>query len=142
MIMQYVDMSMKEDNLKKDKVYYQNGMRIRTRETLYTMIEKWNSKKHQLKTTNEFITHTALKQAEMQNSDDAYPVGYMLGTTEQGIYTTTNNQIQELLGATFEVSYQIINQKGVSSKIWEMTKEKATEQFPNPYGKEHKRLKF
>ena len=89
-----------------------------------------------------FIQSISMKVAEMQHSDQAFPVGYMVGTTEKGIYRTVNEAISKQTGVQTEVSYQNIDQKGVTNKMWVFAKEKALEKFSNPYSREHKRLKF
>ena len=40
------------------------------------------------------------------------------------------------------MSFQFVNQTGVTPRIWQYAREQAEYAFPNPYSKEHKKVKF
>ena len=141
-IMHYIDLNSTEENLKSGKKYFMNGIRLKTRYTVATVIRKWEEQKYKNKGEDEFFKTTVIKEAEMQNSDTAYAVGYMMGTTEKGIYSTFAKEISQLTGVETEVSYQIVNQRGITNSIWQLAKEKAEKRYPNPFSREHRRMKF
>ena len=65
-----------------------------------------------------------------------------MGTTERGVYTTFQKAIQAKYGKEIELSYQLINQRGITPKIWENARKIAESDFPNAGSREHKRIKF
>ena len=52
------------------------------------------------------------------------------------------SNISEDTGTYTEVSFQFVDQDGVSPKMWRFAREQADAAFSNPYSKEHKRVKF
>ena len=141
-IMNYVDLNTTEEVLKNGKKYYMNGIRIKSYDKANVIVKKWDIEKYKLKDKDSLLASIACKEAEMQTPDNAYAIGYMMGTTEKGDYTTLNKEISAITGVNTEASFQMVNQRGVSRRIWQLAKEKAEIKFPNPYSKEHRRLKF
>ena len=79
--------------------------------------------KYKLKDEEGFLNTVMIKEAELQGSDEAIAIGYMIGTTKKGDCTTLNKEILIITGVKIEVSYQMVNQQGVSKKIWQLAKE-------------------
>ena len=138
-IMDYIDMPKK--NIISGKVYYQNGLCIKTNIEVSNFVDIWNNKRYE-EPKNEKMEWIPIKQAEMQYSDTSFPLGYFVGTTERGDYTTIQMSLKKKFGPTIELSFQLLNQQGVSPKIWEYARKKASEINPNQQSKEHKRQKF
>ena len=141
-ILDYIDLNTTEEVLKNGKKYFMNGLRLKTYDDVKTVMKKWDIEKYKLKDGENILKTITFKEAEMQKSDEAIAIGYMMGTTEKGDYTTLNNKIEQITGVQTEVSYQMVNQHGISKKIWQLAKEKAEKKYSNPYSKEHRRLKF
>ena len=141
-VLHYIDLNSTEENLRSGRKYFMNGLRIKTRDSVATVIRKWEGERYKDRGKDEFFKTTIIKEAEMQNSDEAYAVGFMMGTTEKGVYTTFGKEISKITGVETEVSYQIVNQRGVTNNIWQLAKEKAEKLYPNPFSKEHRRMKF
>ena len=122
--------------------YYQNGLRIKTTIQVKEFIHKWNQWKYDKNANSPFNEWKAVKEAEMQNSDTAYPIGYFAGSTEKGLYDTLEEKLKNELGINMELSYQMINQKGMSNHIWKYAREMAEKESSNPHSKLHKNIKF
>ena len=84
---------------------------------IYKFTEQWSNNKYLNNPKTPFQNWRQIKPAEMQGSDTAYAIGYFAGTSEQGDYTTINNHISEDAGARAEVSFQFVNQSGVTPRI-------------------------
>ena len=141
-IQEYIEIPDLGENLIDRKIYYQNGVRIKTKMTSYEFSESWSNKKYDASRANPQKFWWPIKPAEMQSSDESYPIGYFAGTTERGDYSTINDKISELAEVTAEVSFQFVNQEGVSPKIWRFAREQANCVDTNQQSKEHKRIKF
>ena len=139
---EYVDIPDMRENLIHDKLYYQNGLRLKTKMTVYEFTERWSNKKYSRDNNTPFQMWKPIKPAEMQNYDKAYPIGYFVGTTERGEYSTIQKSISKYAGTATEVSFQFVNQEGVSARIWKHAREQAEKSYPEPTSKEHKRVKF
>ena len=140
-LFEYIDAPNKE--LKSGNTFYQNGIHIKTDITILKFIDKWNNGKYNKDLPIEIKKNwIAAKPAEMQNYSEAYEIGFFMGTIERGDYTTFQKSLQEKYGKEVELSYQLINQQGITSKIWENARKTAEADFPNPMSKEHKRVKF
>ena len=53
----------------------------------------------------------------MQQSDTAYAIGYLAGTTERGMYDTVIESLRKEFNEDIEISYQSVFQAGVSQKV-------------------------
>ena len=82
-----------------------------------------------------------MRPAEMQTLDVTYPIGYFAGTSERGDYEKIQKSISNNTGENTGISFQFVDQNGVSPKMWRYAKEQADTAFENPYSKEHKRVK-
>ena len=85
---------------------------------------------------------TTIRAAEMQKSPRSYAVGYFVGTTERGQYETINNYIQKQMGDSVEVSYQTVNQQGVTQQIWANASKQAKANYMNEMSREYRQIKF
>ena len=141
-IMHYVDLKATSPKLIKDRRYRMNGICFKSTYSAEEISRIWEELKYKCGKEDIFIQNISMKPSEMQQSEESYAIGYMMGTTEKGIYSTLNEKISEVTEVPTEVSWQVVDQKGVTGKIWEQAKEKVTQRFPNPYSKEHKRMKF
>ena len=141
-INEYIHIPELKDNLIEGKVYYQNGIRIKTQMTVYEFTERWSNMRYNKDENRPKIEWTPIKPAEMQSSDQAYPIGYFTGTTERGDYRTLNKTISEITDTNTEVSFQFVNQSGITPKIWQFARERAEMASDDPRSKLHKRTKF
>ena len=130
------------DSLINSKNYYQNGLRLKTKISVYEFTERWANIKYLVKEEDILKKWQPMKHAEMQKNELAYPIGYFASTTERGDYDTIQKTISRETGVHTEVSFQFIDQMGVLPKMWRFTRERAEEAFSNLYSKEHKRVKF
>ena len=78
----------------------------------------------------------------MQRYAKAYPIEYMMGTTERGHYNTIKAQLAKEFDDKVEATFQPVYQAGVSQKIWDLANETASNQYQNKYSKNHKMVKF
>ena len=138
-ILDYLDDPNDVENFTSGRTYYQMGVRLKSRIAISDFVEEWNRRKYSKETKIEW---KPIKAAEMQFSDKAYAIGYFAGTTERGDYKTIAESLKTVEGVPVEISYQFINQPGVTAKIWEDATYEAEKCFPNPNSREHKRVKF
>ena len=141
LLSKYIDIPGNPENFYHNKVYYQNGVHIQTNMPVTEFVERWNNKKYEKEIFNKY-DWMPIKRAEMQHHDTAYAVGYFVGTSERGHYTTIESTIQNFTKTSAEVSYQYVNQQGVTGKVWNYARETAAQDYPNPQTKEHKKIKF
>ena len=141
-INEYLDIPDLKENLVEGKMYYQNGVRIKTDLTAYEFTEKWSNKRYEKDEKYPNIEWIPLKPAEMQKSEKAYPIGYLVGTTERGDYNTLNEKIGLFTKTHTEVSFQFVNQAGVTPSIWQFARLQAEKANENPRSKLHKKTKF
>ena len=141
-IQEYIDIPDLGENLIHGKIYYRCGMCIQTEMEVYEFTERWCNNKYSKDPNNPFCNWRPIRPAEMQKSHVAYPIGYFVGTTERGDYTTIQETISSVTGTETEVSYQFVNQDGVSQRVWKYAREQAELYYPDPVSKEHKRIKF
>ncbi len=141
-IIKYINIPENPDNIIPGKTYFHNGVRIKTNETVYNFVEIWNNMKYNREPNSPFNEWKPIKQSEMQMSDTAYPIGYFAGTTERGDYETIARTISNHTKTPAELSFQYVNQQGISNKIWEHATKMASKDFPNQASSQHKRVKF
>jgi len=136
-------MDSQDKELKQGNTYYQNGVHLKTEMNILTFIDAWNNGKYDKNTPKEITSNwISVKPAEMQMASEAHEIGFFMGTTERGDYTTFQKALQNKYGEKIEISYQLINQRGVTPKIWENARKIAESDFPNAASREHKRIKF
>ena len=128
--------------LTTNKTYHHYGLRIVTDIPVAEFTEQWNNNKYQYKDEYPCLSHVSMRPAEMQLSHSAYAVGYFQGSTERGEYSTIKESLVDITDVTTEASWQVVNQKDVSNRIWERATSKAIEAQRNPNHRLHKRTKF
>ena len=82
-------------------------------------IEQWNNEKYYLKSTYIHLETMHLHEAEMQTSNNFFPIGYFQGSVERGVYKTIKEELPQITGINTEASFQIVNQKEITPKVWE-----------------------
>ena len=138
----YIDVQGRINKFIDGKIYYQNGLRLKTDMDVDEFIHHWGQWKYDTNPNSPFREQRSIRRSEMQNSDTSYALGYFAGSTEKGDYTTLKQSIREITGINIELSYQTINQRGITNKIWKAAREIAEKDFPNPKSKLHKQVKF
>ena len=139
---EYIDIPELKENLIEGKTYYQNGIRLKTELSTYEFTERWSNMRYGNTEESKGIEWFPLKPAEMQRAENSYPIGYFVGTTERGDYRTINKEISKSTKTHTEVSFQFVNQSGVTPKIWQFAREQAERANEDPRSKVHKRTKF
>jgi len=140
-LIKYIDTPVRE--FENGKTYYKNGLHFKSEMNVHDFVEAWNNNKYSIETPQHIKNNwMSIKQAEMQQSNVSYEVGYFMGTNERGQYKTIQQYLQKNHGNDIEISYQFINQPGITPKIWEQARKLAAMDYPNPQSREHKRIKF
>ena len=89
------------------------------------------------------LKNISMRPSEMQQSSTAYAVGYFVGSSERGDYTSLNKTLKNITKVTkTEVSYQTVGQNNVSSKMWQKAYDKAMAYESNPNAKAHRSMKY
>ena len=142
-IKRYIDTPTAQgNNLTAGRVYYNNGIRIKTTMDVYNFVEDWNNKRYDKSDLSPFKEEwKPIKRVAMQRSATAHPIGYFISTTERGDYDTICNDLEKKYDKV-ELSYQTVYQPGISSKVWEIATNRATEVFSNTTSKAHRQIKF
>ena len=141
-IREYADIPPVDGEYQAGTTYYRNGVRLQMKMKISEFIDRWNFKKYDKGNKAPFNNWKAIKPAEMQKSAEAYPIGYMLGTTERGYYDTVKKQLAEEFDNRVEASFQPVYQAGISNKVWDLANETAAQQYQNKYSKNYKMIKF
>jgi hypothetical protein len=141
------------ENIKKyfDKPQYVNfqpgspvygiGIHLSTNLTKHEFITRWNLNKQEYKKNNRAAYSISL--APMQNSPTAYIIGIAVGSTEKQEYEILNRKLSEETGINgLEVSFQNINQAGVTQEFWKLANEKASVASKDKYSRDHLREKY
>lgn len=98
------------------RTYYSNRLKIKIKVNMLTFIDIWNNKKYDDR--YPIKKWKSVKPSEMQHLDTANSIWYFVGKVERGKYCTIAESITEEFGEDVEVSYQLIDQKGVSPRVW------------------------
>ena len=138
----YSNMPKTNDDYRNGKVYYGNGIRIGTVETVEAFVDKWNFTKYEETKGTPFANWKPIRPAETQTYSKAHPIGYMAGSTERGFYNTIKKHLEKEFDGNVEASFQPVYQAGVSQRVWDLANKKADEQYMNRSSKEHKKIKF
>ena len=140
---EYVDMPGSYDvKLQNRRMYYKNGLHLMSKMKAYEFVEEWSNHRYYNSQKSAIWKNTTMREAEMQSSSEAYPVGYFLGSVEKGEYSTIKRHIREMMNENIELSYQFINQREISPRVWQNAKETAEKDYPNPTSREHRRIKY
>ena len=141
-IVEYIAIPKKVESLANGKRYYNFGIRLETNLAVESFAEQWNNQKYYQQEHQPWMKWAALKPSEMQSASSAYAIGYFLGSTERGEYTTLKANIAALTNVNTELSFQTVYQHEISQKYWGIAKEKANNSDSNPNGKLHKKVLY
>ena len=83
----------------------------------------------------------SIKASEVQESAEAYAVGYFAGSTERGDYDTLQEQLQEMCMHPVEISYQLLNQTTLTKSLWREVKKVQPRQIKT-HNPEHTKTPF
>lgn len=120
---------------------YGIGIRFSTNFDKYEFLNRWNLNKQEYKHNNRAAYSITL--APMQKSPSAYIIGIAVGSTEKQDYELLNQKLQAETGIEgIEVSFQNINQAGVTQEFWKLANEQATMVNADKYSREHLREKY
>jgi hypothetical protein len=120
---------------------YGIGIHMSTNMTKYEFLSKWNLKKQEYKQNHRAAYSISL--APMQKSPNAYIIGIAVGSTEKQEYELLNEKLGKEIGIDgVEVSFQNINQAGVTQEFWKHANEKAAAINTDKYSRDHLREKF
>ena len=141
-LMKYVDLQTSHRTFVNGRMYYQNGIRLKTQLKVEAYVHEWSQWKYATDDNNPFKDWKPVRPAEMQGSSKAYALGYFAGSTENGDYQTLCKEIKNITEMDIELSYQLIHQRGVTNHIWKYAREMAEKESLNPNSKLHKQVKF
>jgi hypothetical protein len=120
---------------------YGIGIHFSTNFGKYEFLNRWNLKKQEYKHNNRAAHSITL--APMQKSPSAYIIGIAVGSTEKQDYELLNQKLQAETGIEgIEVSFQNINQAGVTQEFWKLANEQAMKVNADKYSREHLREKY
>jgi hypothetical protein len=81
--------------------------------------------------------------APMQKSNNSYIIGIAVGSSENQDYEVLNDKLQEATGiAGIEVSFQNVNQAGISQEFWKIANSKANKVNRDKASRDHLRTKY
>jgi hypothetical protein len=120
---------------------YGIGLHLSTNLTKHEFLSRWNLKKQEYKQNNRAAYSIAV--APMQKSPNAFIIGIAVGSTEKQDYEILNQKLSAETGIDgIEVSFQNINQAGVTQEFWKYANEKAVAISKDKYSRDHLREKF
>ena len=117
-LLEYINIPGNPKKLAIGRTYYQVGIRVKTNLTLNQFTSKWNNTKYEVQKDHTARNWVSIKAAEVQNSDKAFAVRYLAGTTERGDYDTIQQHLQEICNHPVEISYQTLNQTTLTKNLW------------------------
>ena len=141
------------DSIKKyfDKPPYANwqpgapmygiGVQFSTNFGKHEFMTRWNLKKQEHK-QNHRAAH-AIAMAPMQNSHSSFIIGIAVGSTEKQDYDLLIERLASAAGIEgIDVSFQNINQAGVTQEFWKLANEKALTVNLDKYSRGYLREKY
>ena len=105
-------------------------------------IEQWNNNRYHLKMTYPILESMYLREAEMQTSNVFFPIGYFQGTTERGVYDIIKEELSQIMEVNTEASFQKVNHKRITPKVWEEATEIARSEYLSPNSKGFRRVRM
>ena len=84
---------------------------------MYEFTETWSNQKYTRNNNSPFKEWKAMRPAEVQKRSTFHAIGYFIGTTERGHYDTVKNEISKEIGVPMELSFQFVEQQGVTNCI-------------------------
>lgn len=120
---------------------YGMGFRFSTNIEKYEFLNRWNMQKRVYKEMKRVAL--TINLAPMQNSTKAYIIGIAVGSTENQNFETLNKRLEKDTGIKgIEVSYQNVNQRGISQDFWKIANSKANKTNADKFSREHLRTKY
>lgn len=128
-------------NLQPGSPVYGIGVHFSTNVPKYEFMTRWNLNKQEYKRKNRAAYSISL--APMQESPTAFIIGIAVGSTEKQDYELLNKKLSEDTGIEgLEVSFQNINQAGVTQEFWKLANERASAINADQYSRDHLREKY
>lgn len=120
---------------------YGIGIRFSTNMDKFEFINNWNIQKRQYKEMKKVAL--TINLAPTQKSNKAFIIGIAVGSTENQDYEVLNKKLQEETGIKgIEVSFQNVNQFGISQDFWKIANSKANKVNRDKMSREHLRTKY
>lgn len=113
---------------------YGIGLRVSTDLGKYEFMNRWNIQKR---------VALSINFAPVQKSNKAFIIGIAVGSSENQDYDVLNEKLQDATGIKgIEVSFQNINQAGISQEFWKIANSKANKANKDKLSREHLRTKY
>jgi len=120
---------------------YKIGVHLSVNYDKHEFLDKWNIMKREFKNNHKLVY--TINLAPMQKSDKAFIIGIAVGSTEDQDYTLLNERLEKETGIKgIEVSYQSINQAGITQEFWKIANRKAEQTRADKSTREYLRTKF
>lgn len=128
-------------NLQPGIPAYGIGVRFSTNLKKYEFLNKWNIQKRDFKQQNK-VAYT-ITFAATQKSTKAFIIGIAVGSSEDQDFELLNSRLEVDTGIKgIEVSFQNINQIGITQEFWKMANSKATKVNNDKMSRDHLRTKY
>jgi hypothetical protein len=128
-------------NLQPGIPAYGIGVRFTTDLEKYEFINKWNLQKREYKQQNRVAYTVTL--AATQKSTKAFIIGIAVGSSEDQDFELLNARLEKETGIKgIEVSYQNINQIGITQEFWKLANSKASKVNSDKMSRDHLRMKY
>lgn len=128
-------------NLQQGSPVYGIGIRFSTDMDKYEFYNRWNVQKSVHKQSNKTVYSVNL--APTQKSPTSFIIGIAVGSTEDQDFELLNQRLEEETKIKgIEVSFQNINQVGVTTDFWKIANQKAFDVNPDKLARDHLRTKY
>jgi hypothetical protein len=112
-------------NFQPGSLVYGVGIHVSTNYAKHEFMLRWNLNKQSYKQNNWSAYSLAL--APMQKSSSAFIIGIAVGSMEKQDYELLNEKLSTVTGIEGkEVSFQNINQAGITQEFWKLANDKAS----------------
>jgi hypothetical protein len=107
----------------------------------YEFLNRWNIQKREYKEMKRVAL--TINLAPTQKSTKAYIIGIAVGSTENQDFEILNEKLEKDTGIKgVEVSYQNVNQRGISPDFWKIANSKASQASRDKYSRDHLKTKY
>lgn len=128
-------------NLVPGQTAYKMGVRFTISVPRIQFLRRWNSLKQHIKETRKSFYSVSF--APMQYSSESYLIGIAAGSSEEQDTELINQRLSEVTGIQgIEVSFQNVNQIGITNEFWKMANEKAEATMAYRNSREYLRCKY
>jgi hypothetical protein len=128
-------------NIQQGTTAYGIGICLYTNMAKFEFYNRWNIQKWEYKNNNKAAL--SISFAPSQKLVSAYIIGIAVGSTEDQDYELLNKKLEEETGITgIEVSFQNINQIGITQEFWDKANKKASATNKNKNSREHLLTKY